>query len=294
MKKFSDRRQFNFLSTYLTGVLFVCLVALITSCSFINTIGLRDTVLFDGDGKDVMVVSLCIDGGINVSKGNCSVSRTVRNPVLTAGDLVFYLYGSASDGTNYRSEMLALDGTSGDLELTIPRNNWDLTLAGFSSTAEAPDKDNQIDINSTALLKGSSQVNNQRWKTTAVFTLSDAYLTTPGDVSLNLELDGWNISGADPTYSVAVSLLNMDETEELPLSLTEIVSGEFWSSETIHVDAGYWYLQVSFTRTVNSYNEFNELSGSYEENYIFCDLLYVQPGKGVTSTVLIEDIIGTL
>lgn len=252
-----------------------------------------------GSDKQPLNITIAANESITFAKTAQTRSRTIVSDPFEADDtLTFYLWGKAQSGQILNPKTVTVtstDGITGKVILDIDCYNWSLTLAACE-TADLPSAAGanltESEVLAKAVLVGYGNVD-MMFTNDIKFTLTPKGLSKTGSVNLTLTLEsgteipdgyvatayiydittGDEIKSSDASPASLSTVLDIDELEGAP--------GASYTANSKTIRPGTYRFQVEFVKT-------NE-----NRKYVWNDTIIILPGKTVTDTIIIPNLVGT-
>ena len=271
-----------------TLVLISLLIVGMTACKG-NTNG-----TYIGSDKQPLNITIAANESITFAKTQRSSRTIVAAPFEADNTLTFYLWGKAQSGQILNPKKVLVtstDGITGKVILDIDCYNWSLTLAACETSELSSDSPTESAILEKAVLIGYGNVD-MMFSNVIKFTLTPKGLSKTGSVDLTLNLEsgtlipdgyvatayiydittGDEIKSADPTPASLATILDIDELEG---------TGAAYTANDKDIKPGTYRFQVEFEKQ-------NE-----KRKYVWNDTIIILPGKTVTETITIPNLVGT-
>ncbi|MBP5602565.1 MAG: hypothetical protein J6X78_07530 [Treponema sp.] len=253
---------------------------------------------FTGSDKQPLNITIAQNESIKFEKTNSSGRTIVATPFSAKTDLTFYLWGKAQSGQTLAPRTVTVtsdDGVVGKVILDIDCYNWSLTLAACDSDelpSAAGSALTEAEVLEKAVLIGYGNVD-MMFTNQIKFTLTPKGLSKTGSVNLTLNLEsgtlipdgyvatayiydittGDEIKSADTTPASLSTILDIDELEG---------TGAAYTANAKDIKPGTYRFQVEFVKA-------NE-----NRKYVWNDTIIILPGKTVTQTITIPNLVGTV
>lgn len=233
----------------------------------------------------------------NIVANRVATSSSARTIIADSFDLsgiTLYLYGTSTAGTTYGPTKVIAKydeskKTVGKVAIPAESKNWNFTLYAVDSgdTTDYSGKTTS-ELLAAAVLVGYSSMDMTNGDT-AKFTLSPDGLTKTSNVSLSLTLDNWDLpadysstagiylltTGADATISGnGIGTATISST----LALDKTIAASY---EVVSMTPGTYLFKVTFT---------NSKTG---KTFYWSDVIIVLPGKELSASIAIPNVIGT-
>ena len=250
---------------------------------------------FTGSDKQPLNITIAQNEMIKFEKTSRSARTIVAAPFSAKTGLTFYLWGTAQSGQTLDPKTVTVtseDGVVGKVVLDIDCYNWSLTLAACDSgdlPTPAGTSLTESEILAKAVLIGYGNVD-MMFTNSIKFTLTPKGLTKTGAATLTLQLaSGMSIpNGYVATayiYDIITGATIGGETlvQELEFDNGTPSSATYAKS---NIAPGTYSFQVEFTKPVGS-DGIQEL-----RKYVWNDTIIILPGKTVTKTIVIPNLVG--
>lgn len=285
---------------WLTGLL--CLASLV----FFGCSNALDGTVSGDDYIEAKTLDIVVENYSEVFATGANGARTIQAAQYDLSEtLYFYIFGTAADGSTLNPTKVNLAGNTnsgkvGSVDLSgIESRDWYLTLAVCTTvTGDTADK---TDVLADAVLIGYANIDMLYGKE-ATFTLTSEGLEKAGNVKISLYSDGWQASDFGDTttfqnqYTVSVGIYNRTTGEVIKdksNASTEVDSftlpddfdspAAYGAAGGINVKPGTYLFQVTFTKKSDT-----------SKKFAYHDVLIVIPGKTITETIAVPNIIGKL
>ena len=252
---------------------------------------------FTGGDKQPLNITIAANESITFTKTQRSSRTIVAEPFEADDTLTFYLWGKAQSGQILNPKTVTVtstDGITGKVILDIDCYNWSLTLAACE-TADLPTAAGtnftEAEVLAKAVLVGYGNVD-MMFTNDIKFTLTPKGLSKVGAVDLTLGLESGTVI---PNGYVATAYIydittgdEIKSSEATPASLATILdidelegTGASYTANDKTIRPGTYRFQVEFEKQ--------------DENrkYVWNDTIIILPGKTVTQTITIPNLVGT-
>ena len=283
-------------------ITFSAAVLMLTACKHDVKTG---TVKGDGITADkTITLNLNTNGDYTVFSTKNNSSRTIVSNPYTAGELVFYMYGSnVTKQTHLGMQEITVnstDGKTGKASLEIGSYVWELCIVAYPSTP-APtvldyDGSNEATILADAVLIGRASADLRGDTNKVDFVLMPDGLTRTGNISIKLQTGGWTM---DSAYTAKVGIYDHETGTEISALTTPKADGvtekSFNSTDGLIPNAApenaNYTANGKNIAPGNSYDLVVEFTSPNGKKYYWSDNLVVLPGKGNSETVVIPNTI---
>ena len=247
---------------------------------------------YTGSDKQPLDITIAQNESIKFEKTNNAARTIVAAPFSAKTDLTFYLWGTAQSGQTLNPKNVTVtsdDGIVGKVVLDIDCYNWSLTLAACDSSDLPADSPTDTQVLEKAVLIGYGNVD-MMFTNQIKFTLTPKGLSKTGDANLTLKLQsGMTIPAGytakayiyDITTGLAVKGSDSSDISQTLAKADLEGSGASYTANDKHINPGTYSFQVEFTKP--------------DENrkYVWNDTIIILPGKTVTETIVIPNLIGS-
>jgi len=282
--------------------LFFSFLMALTSCQGMieGMFGDSDDDGDNGRSGSTKSLTITVSNYTQVISGTPSASsrsaRTIAGSTTAiSGELEFYVYGSATDGSSlaptrvYVTTPTGGNGYSGVVTLNISSANWYLTLAAIKGGDSAS---SVADVEANAVLAGRANVD-LRTGSEVTFTLSVDGLKKEGAVTLTLKpLDNWwkDLQGA-ADYTIKAGIY--DRVKDSDVTSDGKGSGEATIQE---IDSAKFSDGVPYTleKMAPGTYLFKVEFANAEKTFCWSDIIKIYPGQSLVQNVDIPNIIGTV
>ena len=249
-----------------------------------------------------------IDTSSSSARLSANISRMITSTSYkNAGDsLAFWVYGTSSDGDSLKPTSVSFtvgdNAYSGTVTLDITAANWYLSLVAVVGTTDYSGSTDSSTLLADAVLIGRANVD-LRTGSAASFTLTTDGLTKAAAVTLTLDdaSDWWKTfyTALDDTnkgyWKVKAGIYNrasgVDVTITGDESGTPTESNDFASN--LGTDGTYEYKLDSMAAGTYLFMV-KFVNSNTNKTFIWSDIIRILPGKALTDTITIPNIIGTV
>ena len=252
-----------------------------------------------GSGKQPLNITIAANESITFKKTEEKSSRTiVAAPFQANNTLTFYLWGKAQSGQVLNPKTVTVtsdDGITGKVILDIDCYNWSLTIAACE-TADLPTAAGasltEAEVLDKAVLVGYGNVD-MMFTNRIKFTLTPKGLSKTGKVNLTINLEAGTV--IPEGYAATAYIYDITTGKEImsaeasPASLSEVLdldalkaAGDSYTANDKDINPGTYLFQVEFVKD-------NE-----NRKFVWNDTIIILPGKTVTQTITIPNLVGTV
>ena len=253
---------------------------------------------YTGSDKQPLNITIAQNDMIKFTKTSGSGRTIVADPFKVEDDdegnpkLTFYLWGTAQSGQTLDPKNVTVtseDGVVGKVILDIDCYNWSLTLAACDSTDLPAADPTPEQVLTKAVLVGYGNVD-MMFTNQIKFTLTPKGLSKTGGANLTLKLepgmvipDGYaaNAYIYDITTGQEIKASDASSISQLLAKADLEGSGASYTANGKQIKPGTYSFQVEFTKTGEN------------RKYVWNDTIIILPGKTVTETIVIPNLIGS-
>ena len=248
---------------------------------------------FTGSDKQPLNITIAQNDMIKFTKTTNSSRTIVADPFSAKTDLTFYLWGTAQSGQTLAPKNVTVtseDGIVGKVILDIDCYNWSLTLAACASNDLPEETDPTPEqVLPKAVLIGYGNVD-MMFTNSIKFTLTPKGLSKTGGAALTLKLepgmvipDGYTATAHiyDITTGRAITGSDSSDLAQTLAKADLEGDGASYTANGKQISPGTYSFQVEFTKAGEN------------RKYVWNDTIIILPGKTVTETIVIPNLIGS-